>query len=227
MYTKIRTELKSWYCSTKIHENLFRLSGTVACGHTHTHTTKLQVLSCCSNYTSFVLYSMQRAAFLLKSRRNKLTAHSGWLNWSRWLFNRCAGRRCVSYVGMFDALRSNTATERSVTSHILTMPVFSDATPCRWISGSWHPEGSMGPSSLGSSNNAEKLQSSHILTPLPHSVSVTGQTATTFLYNWHILYHNISSASVWTLDIINSVTSEDADSIFLCNIQTNKANTWF
>jgi hypothetical protein len=50
--------------------------------------------------------------------------------------NRCAGKRCVSYVGMFDALRSNTATERSVTRHILTMPVFPDATPCRWKSGS-------------------------------------------------------------------------------------------
>jgi len=33
--------------------------------------------------------------------------------------NRYAGRRCVSYVGMFDALRSNTAIRISVTSHIL------------------------------------------------------------------------------------------------------------
>jgi len=50
--------------------------------------------------------------------------------------NRCAARRCVGHVGMFEALRSNTATGRSVTSHILMMPVFSDATPCQWISGS-------------------------------------------------------------------------------------------
>lgn len=50
--------------------------------------------------------------------------------------NRCAGRRCVSHVGMFEVLQSNTATGSSVTSHIFTVPVFSHATPCQWICGS-------------------------------------------------------------------------------------------
>jgi hypothetical protein len=195
---------------------------------THTHTQQNCKFSdyhnsCCSNYMlSCGLYTMWCALFLLKFWRNKLSASSGWLNWSRWLLNRCAERRCVSYIVMFEALWSNTATGRSVTSHIPKKQVFSDVTPSQWISGSWHSEGSMGPSSSGSGNNAEKPQISQILTPTPQSVSVIGQIPTTFLYNWHALYHNISSASIWT----NSVTSEDADSIFLCNTWQNKANTW-
>ena len=174
---------KFWYNSTKIHSKLFSVPATVTRWHTQQNCKFSDYHnSCCWNYElSFGCYAAQCALFLLKFWSNKLPASSGWLNWSRWPLNSHAGRRCVSYVGMLEAFRSNTATGRSVSSHIPNVQIFSDVTPCHWISESWHSEGSKGPSSSGSSNNAEKPQILQILTLLPHSVSVIGRIPTTFL----------------------------------------------
>jgi hypothetical protein len=163
---------------------LFSLSGIVRRGH----TTKLQVLRLPQQLLFklwVVLWVVHHALCFVPSEilEKHIDCTFSVTELVEVAVNRCAGKRCVSHVGMFDALRSNTATGRSVTRHFLMMPVFSDATPCQWISGSWHPEGSMAPSSLGSSNTAEKLQISRILTPLPHSISVIGQVPTTFPYN--------------------------------------------
>jgi hypothetical protein len=185
-----------------------------------THTTKLQVLRLPQQLlfkwwvVFWDLHHSVLRSFSCFGETNCLHLQGDWTRQGGCL--KWCAERCVSYIGMLEAVWSITATGGSVTSPIPKMQVFSDVTLYEWITGSWHSEESMGPSSSGSSNNA--ASTSNLTNPDPFSPFCSYDWPNS--RNFPIQLTHPLPPHLFSIHLDQIRHPEDQGSIFLWNIWT-------